>query len=160
VSMPRMTGLQAAAALARREPGIRVLILSMHDNEQYFFEALKAGASGYVLKSAANRDLIEACRATMRGEPFLYPAAVRALVRDYLDRASRGEDTPEDPLSPRELEVVKLIAEGFTSEEIGEQLFISKKTVDRHRENVLEKLGMRNRVELTRYAIRRGLVTP
>jgi DNA-binding NarL/FixJ family response regulator len=160
VSMPRMTGLQAAAALARREPGIRVLILSMHDNEQYFFEALKAGASGYVLKSVANRDLIEACRATMRGEPFLYPAAVRALVRDYLERASRGETTPEDPLSPRELEVVKLIAEGLTSEEIGEQLFISKKTVDRHRENVLEKLGMRNRVELTRYAIRRGLVTP
>jgi DNA-binding NarL/FixJ family response regulator len=137
-----------------------VLILSMHDNEQYFFEALKAGASGYVLKSVANRDLIEACRATMRGEPFLYPAAVRALVRDYLDRASRGETTPEDPLSPRELEVVKLIAEGLTSEEIAGQLFISKKTVDRHRANVLEKLGMRNRVELTRYAIRRGLVVP
>jgi DNA-binding NarL/FixJ family response regulator len=160
VSMPRMTGLQAALELSRRKPELRVLILSMHDNEQYFFEALKAGASGYVLKSVANRDLIEACRATMRGEPFLYPAAVRALVRDYLDRASRGETTPEDPLSPRELEVVKLIAEGMTSEEIAEQLFISKKTVDRHRANVLEKLGMRNRVELTRYAIRRGLVVP
>jgi DNA-binding NarL/FixJ family response regulator len=160
ITMPRMTGLQAAHELSQRKPELKVLILSMHDNEQYFFEALKAGASGYVLKSAANRDLIEACRATMRGESFLYPAAVRALVRDYLERASRGEDTPEDPLSPRELEVVKLIAEGFTSEEIGEQLFISKKTVDRHRENVLEKLGMRNRVELTRYAIRRGLVTP
>jgi DNA-binding NarL/FixJ family response regulator len=132
----------------------------MHDNEQYFFEALKAGASGYVLKTAANRDLIEACRATMRGEPFLYPAAVRALVRDYLDRASRGETAPDDPLSPRELEVVKLIAEGLTSEEIAEQLVISKKTVDRHRANMLEKLGMRNRVELTRYAIRRGLVEP
>ncbi|HKP21125.1 MAG TPA: response regulator transcription factor [Thermoleophilaceae bacterium] len=160
VTMPRMTGLQAARELAKQRPDLKVLILSMHDNEQYFFEALKAGASGYVLKSAANRDLIEAVRATMRGEPFLYPAAVRALVRDYLERASRGEATPEDPLSPRELEVVKLIAEGLTSEEIGEQLFISKKTVDRHRENVLEKLGMRNRVELTRYAIRRGLVTP
>ena len=160
VTMPRMTGLQAALELSRRKPELRVLILSMHDNEQYFFEALKAGASGYVLKSVANRDLIEACRATMRGEPFLYPAAVRALVRDYLDRASRGETTPEDPLSPRELEVVKLIAEGFTSEEIAEQLFISKKTVDRHRANMLEKLGMRNRVELTRYAIRRGLVVP
>ena len=112
VTMPRMTGLQAAREITRRKPELRVLILSMHDNEQYFFEALKAGASGYVLKSVANRDLIEACRATMRGEPFLYPAAVRALVRDYLDRASRGEATPEDPLSPRELEVVKLIAEG------------------------------------------------
>jgi DNA-binding NarL/FixJ family response regulator len=160
VAMPHLTGLQAAAELKRRRPELRTLMLSMYDSEQYFFEALKAGASGYVLKSVANRDLIEACRATMRGEPFLYPAAVTALIRDYLERAKRGETTPEDPLSPRELEVVKLIAEGFTSEEIGQQLFISKKTVDRHRENVLEKLGMRNRVELTRYAIRRGLVTP
>jgi DNA-binding NarL/FixJ family response regulator len=158
VTMPRLTGLQATQQLARRKPELRVLILSMHDNEQYFFEALKAGASGYVLKTAANRDLIEACRATMRGEPFLYPAAVRALVRDYLERASHGEATPSDPLSPRELEVVKLIAEGLTSDEIAQQLFISKKTVDRHRANMLEKLGMRNRVELTRYAIRRGLV--
>jgi DNA-binding NarL/FixJ family response regulator len=160
VTMPRMTGLQAAAELSRRRPELRSLILSMHDNEQYFFEALKAGASGYVLKTAANRDLIEACRAAMRGEPFLYPAAVQALIRDYLDRASRGEEAPEDPLTTRELEIVKLIAEGHTSEEIAEMLFISKKTVDRHRANVLEKLGMRNRVELTRYAIRRGLVEP
>jgi DNA-binding NarL/FixJ family response regulator len=160
VSMPRMTGLQAALELTRRQPEMRVLMLSMHDDERYFFEALKAGASGYVLKTAANQDLIEACRAAMRGEPFLYPAAVTALIRDYLERASSGEETPEDPLSPRELEVVKLIAEGFTSEEIAEQLFISKKTVDRHRANMLEKLGMRNRVELTRYAIRRGLVEP
>jgi DNA-binding NarL/FixJ family response regulator len=160
VTMPRKTGLQAAAELARRRPDLRILILSMHDKEQYFFEALKAGASGYVLKSAANRDLIEACRAAMRGEPFLYPAAVRALIRDFLDRASRGEATAEDPLTPREHEVVKLIAEGHTSEEMAEMLFISKKTVDRHRANVLEKLGMRNRVELTRYAIRTGLVEP
>jgi DNA-binding NarL/FixJ family response regulator len=160
VTMPRMTGLQAAAELSRRRPELRTLILSMHDNEQYFFEALKAGASGYVLKTAANRDLIEACRSAMRGESFLYPAAVQALIRDYLDRAARGEETPEDPLTPRELEIVKLIAESHTSEEIAEMLFISRKTVDRHRANVLEKLGMRNRVELTRYAIRRGLVEP
>jgi DNA-binding NarL/FixJ family response regulator len=160
VSMPRMTGLQAALELSRREPNMRVLMLSMHDDERYFFEALKAGASGYVLKTAANRDLIEACRAAMRGEPFLYPAAVTALIRDYLERARGGEATPKDPLTPRELEVVKLIAEGHTSEEIAAQLFISKKTVDRHRANVLEKLGMRNRVQLTRYAIRRGLVEP
>ena len=160
VSMPLMTGLQAARELSGRKPELRLLMLSMHDNEQYFFEALKAGASGYVLKTVANRDLIEACRATMRGEPFLYPAAVRALVRDYLDRAASGEATPEDPLSPRELEVVKLIAEGFTSEEIAAQLIISKKTVDRHRANILDKLELRNRVDLTRYAIRRGLVEP
>ena len=160
VAMPRMTGLQAVAELHKRRPELRVLILSMYDNEQYFFEALKAGASGYVLKSAANRDLVEAVRAAMRGQPFLYPAAVTALIRDYLDRARRGEATPEDPLTPREREVVKLIAEGHTSDEIAETLVISKKTVERHRANILEKLGMRNRVELTRYAIRRGLVEP
>jgi DNA-binding NarL/FixJ family response regulator len=160
VSMPRMTGLQAAAELHRRRPDLRILMLSMHENEQYFFEALKAGASGYVLKTAANRDLVEACRASMRGEPFLYPPAVAALVRDYLDGARRGEPPPENPLTARELEVVKLIAEGHTSEEIADQLVLSKKTVERHRANILGKLGMRNRVDLTRYAIRRGLVEP
>jgi DNA-binding NarL/FixJ family response regulator len=160
VAMPRMTGLQAAVELHRRRPNLRLLILSSYDNERYFFEALKAGASGYVLKSAANRDLVEAIRASMRGEPFLYPAAVTALIRDYLERARHGEATPEDPLTPREQEVVKLIAEGHTSEEIAETLVISRKTVERHRANILEKLGMRNRVELTRYAIRRGLVEP
>jgi DNA-binding NarL/FixJ family response regulator len=160
VSMPRMTGLQAAAELHRRRPELRILMLSMHDNEQYFFEALKAGASGYVLKTAANRDLVEACRACMRGEAFLYPPAVATLVRDYLDGARLGEAPPEDPLTTRELEVVKLIAEGHTSDEIAAELVLSKKTVERHRANVLGKLGMRNRVELTRYAIRRGLVEP
>jgi DNA-binding NarL/FixJ family response regulator len=160
VAMPRMTGLQAVAELHRRRPELRVLILSMYDNEQYFFEALKAGASGYVLKSAANRDLVEAIRGAMRGEPFLYPAAVTALVRDYLERGRTGESVPEDPLTPREQEVIKLIAEGHTSDEIAETLVISKKTVERHRANILEKLGMRNRVDLTRYAIRRGLVEP
>jgi DNA-binding NarL/FixJ family response regulator len=158
VSMPRMTGLQAAAELHRRRPELRILMLSMHDNEQYFFEALKAGASGYVLKTAANRDLVEACRACMRGEAFLYPPAVATLVRDYLDGARLGEAPPEDPLTARELEVVKLIAEGHTTEEIATELVLSKKTVERHRANVLDKLGMRNRVDLTRYAIRRGLV--
>jgi DNA-binding NarL/FixJ family response regulator len=158
VSMPRMTGLQAAAELHRRRPELRILMLSMHDNEQYFFEALKAGASGYVLKTAANRDLVEACRACMRGEAFLYPPAVATLVRDYLEGARLGEAPPEDPLTVRELEVVKLIAEGHTSEEIAAELVLSKKTVERHRANILDKLGMRNRVDLTRYAIRRGLV--
>ena len=160
VSMPRMTGLQAAAALAKRKPELRVLLLSMHDNEQYFFEALKAGASGYVLKTAANRDLVEACRAAMRGESFLYPPAVTAVVRDYLERARESEDVLADPLTPREREITKLIAEGFASSEIAELLVISASTVERHRSNILEKLGMRNRVDLTRYAIRRGLVEP
>jgi DNA-binding NarL/FixJ family response regulator len=157
VSMPRMTGIQAASELSRRRPELRLLMLSMHDNEQYFFEALKAGASGYVLKSAADRDLVEACRATMRGEPFIYPAAVTALIRDHLEKASDGEQRREI-LTPRELEVLKLIAEAHSSKEIAQILVISVKTVERHRANILEKLGMRDRVELTRYAIRRGLV--
>ncbi len=160
VSMPRLTGLQAAVELHRRQPELKLLMLSMHENEQYFFEALKAGASGYVLKTAANRDLVNACRASMRGEPFLYPPAVATIIRDYLDGVARGESPPEDPLTARELEVVKLIAEGHTSDEIAAQLVLSGKTVERHRANVLGKLGMRNRVELTRYAIRRGLVEP
>ena len=160
VSMPRMTGLQAAAELTRRRPDLRVLILSMHDNEHYLFQALRAGASGYVLKSVADRDLVEACRAAMRGEPFLYPGAVRALMRDWLERVRRGQDIDDDPLTPRETEIVKLIAEARTSRQIAELLFISEKTVERHRTNILAKLGMRDRVELVRYAIRRGLVQP
>ena len=160
ISMPRKTGLQAAREISQRRPEVRVLILSMHDNEQYLFEAIKAGASGYVLKSAVDRDLVEACRAAMRGEPFLYPGGVRALMRDYVERARAGEVGRGEVLTPREEEIVKLVAEAHTNEEIGELLFISKKTVERHRANILEKLGMRDRVELTRYAIRRGLVEP
>jgi DNA-binding NarL/FixJ family response regulator len=156
VTMPRMTGLQAARELAARKPELRILMLSMHENEQFLFEALRAGASGYVLKTAADRDLVNACRATMRGETFLYAGAVAALVREHLER----DATSLDPLTPRELEVVKLVAEGHTSDEIAGMLFISRKTVDRHRANILEKLGMRDRVDLTRYAIRRGLITP
>ncbi len=159
VSMPRMTGLQAARELSQRRSETRVLMLSMHDNEQYFFEALRSGASGYVLKSAADRDLVEACRATLRGQPFIYAGAISALVRDYLERApSEGSD--DEPLTPRELQVVKLIAEAYTNDQIAEELTISRKTVERHRSNILEKLGMHDRVELTRYAIRRGLVEP
>ena len=160
VSMPRMTGLQATAELIRRYPSVRVLMLSMHDNEQYLFEALKAGASGYVLKTAADRDLVDACRAALRGEPFLYPSAVAALIQDFLQRARSGDAVPDEPLTPRELEVVKLVAEAHTSAEIAEPLYISLRTVERHRENVMTKLGMRDRVQLTRYAIRRGLVEP
>ncbi len=160
VAMPGMTGLRVARELNARRPELRVLMLSMHDNEQYFFEALKAGASGYVLKSGANRDLVDACRAAMRGEPFLYPAAVTAIVRDALEGLQDGAAAPADPLTPREQDVVKLIAEGHTSDEIAERLHIAPKTVERHRSNALEKLGMRNRVDLTRYAIRRGLVEP
>jgi DNA-binding NarL/FixJ family response regulator len=161
VAMPRLTGLQAAEELHRRAPGLRVLMLSMHDNEQYFFAALKAGAAGYVLKSAASRDLVNAVRAGMRGEPFLYPPAVAALFRDYLEHAARGDDTTAvDRLTKRELEVLKLIAEAHSSEAIASMLGVSRRTVEHHRAHILRKLGMRDRVELTRYAIRRGLVEP
>jgi DNA-binding NarL/FixJ family response regulator len=160
VAMPRLTGLQAAREIARRDPHPRMLMLSMYDNEQYFFEALKAGASGYVLKSVADQDLVEACHAAVRGESFLYPGVVSALVRSYLDRIRRGEALPTTVLTSREDEVVKLIAEGHSSKEIAQRLTISIKTVERHRSNILEKLGMRDRTELTRYAIRVGLVEP
>jgi len=160
IAMPTMTGLQAARELAARRPELRMLILSMHADEGYLFEALKAGTAGYVLKSVADRDLVEACRAAMRGEPFLYAGAERALVRDYVQRARAGETPPEDPLTPREQQIVKLIAESHTNRQIAEVLTISEKTVETHRANILEKLGMRDRVELTRYAIRRGFVEP
>jgi DNA-binding NarL/FixJ family response regulator len=160
IAMPRMTGLHAARELRRHRPAMKILILSMHENEQYLYEALKAGASGYVVKTVADRDLVEACRATMRGEPFLYPGATTALIRDYLHRVRNDRDVREDPLTPRELQVVKLIAEGDSSREIARTLVISEKTVERHRANILAKLGMRDRVDLTRYAIRRGLVEP
>ena len=159
ISMPRKTGLQAARELSRRRPELRTLILSMYENEQFLFEALKAGASGYVLKSGEDDDLVDACRAAMRGQSFLYPSAVHSLVRDLIERAEERGDEFE-LLTPRELEVLKLIAEGHTSKEIAALLVISIKTVDRHRTNMLDKLGMRDRVELTRYAIRRGLIEP
>ncbi len=160
IAMPRMTGLQAAREMSRRAPGVRILMLSMYDNEQYLFEALKAGASGYVLKSVADRDLLEACRAAMRDEPFLYPGAITVLIRDYLLRDGRDEPVPDTILTAREEEIVKLVAEGHSSRQIATTLFISVKTVERHRANVLQKLGMHDRLELTRYAIRAGLVQP
>ena len=158
VSMPRMTGLQAAREISRRELPVQMLILSMHDNEQYLFEALKLGAAGYVHKSLADRDLITACRAALRGEPFLYPGAMSTVIREFI---TRRQDAPDESLlSAREEEVLKLIAEGHTGREIAALLFISPKTVERHRANLLGKLGLRDRLELTRYAIRVGLIEP
>jgi DNA-binding NarL/FixJ family response regulator len=159
VAMPKLTGIQAAAELQKRKPELKLLMLSMYDNEQFLFEALKAGASGYVLKSDADQDLVDAVRRTMRGQSFLYPSAVATLVRDYVERG-RADDGDFDVLTPRELQVLKLIAEAHTSKEIAAELVISVKTVERHRQNILDKLGMSDRVELTRYAIRRGLTQP
>ena len=160
VAMPRLTGLQTARQVLKRRPDLKVLILSMHDNEQYFFEALVAGASGYVLKSAADRDLIVACRAAMRGEAFLYPGTETTLLREYIERGDIDGSLSHAPLTARETEVVKLVAEGLSNRRISEELVISEKTVERHRANLMQKLGMHDRVELTRYAIRSGLVEP
>lgn len=160
LAMPGLTGVQAAAELTRRRPDLRILLLSIHDDVEYLFAALKAGAAGYVLKSAASRDLVEACRAAMRGESFLYPEAVRDLVRERLEDAGGDGADHVEVLTPRESQVVKLIAEGRTTEEIAAALTISPRTVERHRENILDKLGLRSRVDVTRYAIRRGLVEP
>ena len=162
VSMPRMTGLQAAREIHRRGLPVQMLILSMHANEHFLFEALKLGAAGYVHKSVADRDLITACRAALRGEPFLYPGAISTLIRNYLaNPGSSGEGGGSAPvLTPREEEVLKLIAEGYSGKEIADLLVLSPKTIERHRANLLEKLGMRDRLELTRYAIRTGLIEP
>jgi DNA-binding NarL/FixJ family response regulator len=156
VSMPRMTGLQAASEVRSHCPDTRVLLLSMHDDERYFFEGLEAGAAGYVLKRAADTDLIDAVRTVADGRTFLSGPAQRALMREWLD----GGPGPGDGLTPRELEVVKLIAEAYTNRQIADTLGLAEKTVESHRANVLSKLEMRDRVELVRYAIRRGLVEP
>jgi DNA-binding NarL/FixJ family response regulator len=158
VSMPKATGIQAAAELRKRKPELKLLMLSMYDSEQFLFESLKAGASGYVLKSDADHDIVDAARRTMRGQSFLYPSAISTLVKDVVERG-KGE-AEFDVLTPRELQVLKLIAEAYTSKEIAKELVISIKTVERHRQNILDKLGMSDRVELTRYAIRRGLIQP
>jgi DNA-binding NarL/FixJ family response regulator len=157
VSMPKLTGLQAAREIRAHAPDVHVLILSMHDDERYLFEALKAGAGGYVLKKEADQFLVDAVRAIVRGEPFLTGAAQRSLVREWMSDESAG---PEEPLTPREQEVLKLIAEAHTNRGIADILHLSEKTVESHRGNLLRKLGMRDRVELVRYAIRRGLIEP
>ncbi|MEA2232043.1 MAG: hypothetical protein QOD83_1859 [Solirubrobacteraceae bacterium] len=157
VAMPRMTGLQATVEIRAHAPEVSVLVLSMHDDERYLFEALQAGAAGYVLKREADQALVEAVRAVSRGEPFMTNAAEASLVREWMADESSG---PAEPLTSREREVLKLIAEAFTNREIGEILHLAEKTVESHRANLMRKLGMRDRVELVRYAIRRGLIEP
>ena len=156
VRMPKLTGLQATREIKQQAPEVAVLILSMHDDERYLFDALKAGAAGYVLKTQADTDLLDAVRAVERGEPFLTPEAQRALIKEMLEHGPDGAD----PLTPREEEIVKLVAEANTTRQIAEILHLSEKTVENHRANAMRKLGMRDRVELVRYAIRRGLIEP
>ena len=155
VSMPRLTGLHAARQIRAHAPSTQVLMLSMHDDDAYFFQALEAGASGYVLKRGADADLIGAIRTVAGGETFLNSRSQQSLMRQWLD-----DGAPDELLTPRELEVFKLIAAAHTNRQIADALHLSEKTVESHRGNVLAKLGMRDRVELVRYAIRRGLVEP
>ena len=159
IAMPGLTGLQATREIRRRRE-LPILVLSMYDREQYFFEAIAAGAAGYVLKRQVDQDIIGACRAALGGEPFIYPNALSTLMRRHLASVDHGQNPAAGLLTPRETEVVKLIAEGHSSSEIADMLFISLKTVDRHRTNLLEKLDMNDRVQVTRYAIRTGLVEP
>jgi len=160
ISMPTVTGIDVARQLRDHRPDIKVLILTMHEREDLLFEALRAGAAGYVVKSAAPADLVTAARAALRGEVYLYPEDLRPLMASFLAAARDGAVEMPDALSTRELGVLKLVAEGQTNKQIAEVLSISPKTVARHRESILGKLGMHDRVGLTRYAIRRGLIDP
>jgi len=159
ITMPVMDGLAATRAIKRDTPEVQVLILTMHESDEYFFRALQAGASGYVLKQAAASDLIAAIRAVARGEVFLYPSVARKLVSDYLSRAKAGE-APDvyEQLTPREREVLVLIAESLSNREIARRLMLSLSTVQTHYSHILEKLSLHNRAELIKYAIRRGLI--
>jgi two-component system response regulator NreC len=160
VQMPDMNGIEATKRITDVAPDCAVLALTMHENDHYFFEMLHAGASGYVPKRAAPDDLISAIQSVAAGEVYLYPSLAKKLVQDYLRRAEAG-DQPlvEDALTPRELEVLVLIAEGKTNAEIADDLVISIKTVDRHRENIMQKLNLHSRIDLVKYALRKGLIT-
>ncbi len=157
ISMPVKDGLQATAEIAAGLPGTRVLVLTMHAEEQYLLKVLEAGGSGYVLKQSADTELMEAIRTVQRGEAFLYPSATRLLLEAY-----RHGDHPEHPgvsgLSEREAEVLRLTAEGYSNTEIGAQLFLSPKTVDTYRQRIMEKLGLHHRAELVHYALETGLL--
>ena len=159
ITMPELDGLEATRRLHRRAPDVRVLILTMHDDPEYLFQALEAGASGYVLKRAAEADLVEAIRTVVADRAFLAPAAQQKLVADYLGRRERGEVAlPVEKLTPREEEVLALLARGHTNQEIAGALVISIKTVETHRAHILDKLGLRKRAELVRYAQTHGLL--
>ncbi|MDO8613708.1 MAG: response regulator transcription factor [Dehalococcoidia bacterium] len=159
IAMPGMNGLEATAAIRQELPDVQVLILTMHEDYEYFFEVLRAGASGYALKGASSNDLVSAIRAVHQGGVYLHPAVAKNLVSDYVKRMEPGEDRARyDGLSDRERQVLKLVAEGKTSQQIAEELFLSVNTVQTHRAHIMEKLGLHNRTDLIRYALRKGLV--
>lgn len=159
LTMPVLSGLEATRQIRCNHPEVKVLALTMHDSEEYLFQVLEAGGSGYVPKKAADTDLISAIRAVHRGEAFLYPTVAKKLIQGYLERVRVGEDRESfDLLTEREKEVLKMVAEGYTNQEIAYLLVISVKTVESHRARIMEKLGFRNRAELVRYALSRGML--
>jgi DNA-binding NarL/FixJ family response regulator len=158
VSMPGMNGIEATRRIKAAHPQTAVLALTMYEDEQYFFEMLNAGASGYIPKRAAPDDLVSAIKVVAEGNVFLYSTLARFLMRDMAERAAAEPQESEDALTAREREVLTCIAEGMTNREIAESLVISIKTVERHRENIMAKLDMHNRVELVKYAIKKGLI--
>jgi two-component system response regulator NreC len=160
IAMPVMTGLQATEAIKRELPQIQVVVVTMHEDYQYFFEVLRAGASGYVLKGASSGDLIAAVRAAHEGGVYLHPNVAKNLVADYVKRMEPGEEKAHyDGLSERERQVLTLVAEGRTSQQIADQLYLSINTVQTHRAHIMEKLKLQNRAELIRYALRKGFIT-
>jgi len=159
ISMPGMGGIEATQRLKAKHPEVQVLALTMHEDETYVFQLLRAGAAGYVLKRAAAQDLVQGVRAAAKGEAFLYPSIARKVVEDYLKRVETGEERERyDGLTTREKEILTLIAQGLSNQQIAEKLYISIKTVQTHRAHILEKLGLHDRTELVRYAIRKGLI--
>lgn len=158
ISIPGLNGLDATRRIKECCPSIRVLVLTMHNNEEYFFQALSAGASGYIPKKADPTELVSAIRAVHQGGAFLYPSVAKTLVADFLRRVEMGEEKASyDGLTEREREILKLVAEGKTNREIASLLHISTKTADRHRANLMEKLNIHNRSQLIKYAIRKGI---
>ncbi len=161
MAMPGMDGLEATRAIKRAQPNVQILVLTMHEGEDYFFKILAAGAAGYVLKRAAANDLITAVHAVARGEVFLYPAVAKKLVTDYIARVQadeHGARTALDGLTAREREVLTLVAEGLANREIAERLTVSLSTVQTHYAHIVEKLNLHNRAALVKYAIRHGLI--
>lgn len=158
LSMPGMGGLEATRRITGMEDPARVLVLTMHGEEEHLLPVLEAGGSGYVSKRSADEELIEAIRTVARGDVFLYPTAAKLLLQGFRGKTARGEDDPLSRLTDRELEVLGHTAEGFSAAEIGKKLFISPKTVDTYRSRIMEKLGLHHRSELVRFALQQGLL--
>ena len=165
LTLPDISGIEVTRRIKQRHPDLAVVALTIHEDEQHFFEMLQAGASGYVPKRAAPEDLLSAIRAAHAGQIYIYPSLTRALVSDYLERARSHSDQEQvdsemGALTAREQEVLELLAEGYSNDEIAERLVISRHTVARHRENLMRKLGLHSRSELVKFAIRQGIINP